>query len=155
MDEKNRKYSNDDITVYWKPLECIHSTICYKNLLEVFNPSKRPWINMKGATTDEIIDIVKKCPTDALTFTFNDNKPSSKAPEKNEIEFQAEDRSTSETVKIDVIKGGPLLVEGEVTIKGPDGEEFKKPKIAYFCRCGQSKRMPFCDGTHRKIGFDK
>jgi CDGSH-type Zn-finger protein len=27
-----------------------------------------------------------------------------------------------------------------------------KPAIA-LCRCGQSKRKPFCDGTHKECGF--
>lgn len=110
---------------------------------------------MQGASTDKIIDIVKKCPTDALIYTYNDGRPSPKAPQKENTEFVAENRTSDKSVKIDVIKGGPLLVKGEVIIKGPDGEEIKKPKVAYFCRCGNSSRMPFCDGTHRKIGFDK
>ncbi len=154
MEKKDRKYSNDDITVYWKPSECIHSAICYKNLLEVFNPSKRPWINLKGGTTNEIIDIVKRCPTDALTYTNNDGTASQKSPGKD-ITLSPENRSSEDIVKIDIIKGGPLLVEGDVKITNSDGSEVKKPKIAYFCRCGHSSRMPFCDGTHRKIGFDK
>lgn len=154
MDSNNREYSNDEITVYWKPSECIHSTICYKNLIEVFNPAKRPWVNMKGSTTDKIIDIVKKCPTDALTYTNNNGDPSLKEPGK-EATYSPEKRESDQPVKIDVINGGPLLVEGEFKITGPDGNEINKSKMAYFCRCGGSNRMPFCDGTHRKIGFKK
>jgi uncharacterized Fe-S cluster protein YjdI len=36
-------------------------THCYKELIEVFNPDKRPWVNMKGAPTDEIIEVVDMC----------------------------------------------------------------------------------------------
>lgn len=156
MDENNRKYSNNEITVYWKPIECIHSTICYKNLIAVFNPSARPWINMKGGTTEEIIDIVKRCPTDALTYTWNNGKKSDKPPIEEDIaNFNPENRETQETniTKVEVLKDGPLLVEGDFTITGSDGQEINKKKIAFFCRCGSSKNMPFCDGTHRKIGF--
>ncbi|MBN1949848.1 MAG: CDGSH iron-sulfur domain-containing protein [Bacteroidales bacterium] len=51
------------------------------------------------------------------------------------------------------MKDGPLLVKGDFTITGSDGEKMKSMKIASFCRCGQSLKMPFCDGTHRKIRF--
>jgi CDGSH-type Zn-finger protein len=52
---------------------------------------------------------------------------------------------------------GPLLVEGPVKIVDHEGNEFRinpdKPAIA-LCRCGQSARKPFCDGTHKTCGFE-
>ncbi|MBN2348869.1 MAG: CDGSH iron-sulfur domain-containing protein [Bacteroidales bacterium] len=51
------------------------------------------------------------------------------------------------------MQDGPLVVKGNFSIKGSDGTILKTMKMASFCRCGQSKKMPFCDGTHRKIGF--
>ena len=52
---------------------------------------------------------------------------------------------------------GPLVVEGPVRIIDAEGNEFfvdsSKPAVA-LCRCGQSKRRPFCDGTHRDCGFE-
>lgn len=57
-------------------------------------------------------------------------------------------------MKITVIANGPLLIEtvGEWNYTGPGGPIKKNDRIA-FCRCGASKVKPFCDGTHRTIGF--
>ncbi len=62
------KYSNEDITVVWKPKMCQHSTICWKQLREVFDPSVRPWVKMEGATTERIIEQVDRCPSGALSY---------------------------------------------------------------------------------------
>ncbi len=75
MPKETHKYSNNEITVVWKPDSCIHSTICWKGLIEVFNPKERPWIKMDGATTEKIIDQVKKCPSGALSYFRNDLAP--------------------------------------------------------------------------------
>ncbi|MBP9883695.1 MAG: (4Fe-4S)-binding protein [Chitinophagales bacterium] len=66
-----RKYSNGEVTIVWKPDVCIHSAICFKGLPEVFDPRVRPWINAEGASTQQIIDQVKKCPSGALTYEIN------------------------------------------------------------------------------------
>lgn len=62
------KYTNGDITVLWKPELCKHSARCASQLPSVFNPSARPWVNMEGATSAEIIAQVAKCPTGALSI---------------------------------------------------------------------------------------
>ena len=66
-----RKYANGEVTIVWKPDVCIHSAICFKGLPEVFDPRVRPWINAEGASTQQIIDQVKKCPSGALTYEIN------------------------------------------------------------------------------------
>jgi len=55
-------YKNGNITVVWKPDWCIHSALCFKGLLQVFDLRSRPWINMEGAATEAIIAQVEKCP---------------------------------------------------------------------------------------------
>jgi uncharacterized Fe-S cluster protein YjdI len=67
-----KKYSNDDITVVWNPAKCIHSAICFKGLPQVFDPSKKPWVNIQGADTEKIIDQVNACPSGALSFLKNE-----------------------------------------------------------------------------------
>ncbi len=40
---------------------------------EVFDPSKRPWIDPQGSTTEKIIQQVRKCPSGALNYYMNDD----------------------------------------------------------------------------------
>lgn len=73
--EKQIKYTNGEVTVVWKPEFCKHSGRCVTQLPKVFNLQARPWINMQGASTAEIIDQVKKCPTGALSCYPNAGQP--------------------------------------------------------------------------------
>ena len=51
-------------------------------------------------------------------------------------------------------RNGPYLVRGPFTIVDQDGEEIEaKRKVIALCRCGKSQIRPFCDGTHKAIGF--
>jgi uncharacterized Fe-S cluster protein YjdI len=149
MDENNREYTNGEITVSWRPKECIHATTCFRELRSVFDPGKRPWVNMNGASTDEIIRIVDLCPTQALTYKYNEKKEESLVSST----LAAEQSPEIPPVEVRVMRDGPLVVRGEFKITGADGMEMKKMKIASFCRCGHSHKMPYCDGTHRKVGW--
>ena len=58
------------------------------------------------------------------------------------------------TPMIEERDGGPLVVHRLPVLNGADGEPLeRKPTIA-LCRCGASKKKPFCDGSHNKIAFD-
>jgi len=48
---------------------------------------------------------------------------------------------------------GPFIVKGLATLLGPDDEPLETTPIVALCRCGGSKKRPFCDGTHAQIGF--
>ncbi len=58
-------------------------------------------------------------------------------------------------VKITVRLNGSLRVEGPIKLVDANGNEWDltgKPAIS-LCRCGHSANKPFCDGTHKTIGF--
>ncbi len=65
-------YSNDDITVEWKPELCQHSKRCFTQLPEVFDPKLRKWINPNGASPEKITGQVGKCPSGALSIKKKD-----------------------------------------------------------------------------------
>jgi CDGSH-type Zn-finger protein len=50
---------------------------------------------------------------------------------------------------------GPYLVRGAFEVTDADGRviEMRRKTVA-LCRCGASRTKPFCDGTHKAIGFD-
>jgi len=48
---------------------------------------------------------------------------------------------------------GPLWVKGGVPVESADGFEYERRNRVTLCRCGLSKRKPFCDGAHIKAGF--
>jgi CDGSH-type Zn-finger protein len=59
-------------------------------------------------------------------------------------------------VTIKASEDGPLLVKGPVTLVDADGHEYDtggRP-VLELCRCGGSATKPFCDSTHRRIGFE-
>ncbi len=148
MSSNYREYTNGEITVYWKPDKCVHATTCFRELKSVFDPSKRPWVNMKGASTSEIIRICDLCPTDALTYKYNEKKVSEINPP---VEKKEEHEEAPTTIR--VMPDGPLVVRGKFQILGEDGKELRKMSVVSFCRCGFSLNMPYCDGAHRKKGW--
>jgi CDGSH-type Zn-finger protein len=56
--------------------------------------------------------------------------------------------------KITPYRNGPYLVRGPFAIVDQDGNEIAvKRRVVALCRCGRSQIRPFCDGTHKAIGF--
>ncbi|MEQ1570477.1 MAG: CDGSH iron-sulfur domain-containing protein [Myxococcota bacterium] len=56
-------------------------------------------------------------------------------------------------VEITVAPDGPLLLAGPVEVIAGSGRTVDRGAKFALCRCGQSGTKPFCDGTHRKVGF--
>lgn len=143
MGKETHHYSNDEITVVWKPALCSHSTNCWKGLGEVFNPRAKPWINMQGASTEKIVEQIRRCPSGALSYV-------PKSPEANPPENML---PAEEAVQVQVLPNGPYLIQTECVIKHSDGREERRTGSVALCRCGASANKPFCDGSHRSSGF--
>ncbi len=51
-------------------------------------------------------------------------------------------------------RDGPLLVRGDFRIVDQEGREIEVDRgTIALCRCGKSRMRPFCDGTHKVVGF--
>ncbi|MCK8464240.1 CDGSH iron-sulfur domain-containing protein [Aliiroseovarius sp. S1339] len=57
------------------------------------------------------------------------------------------------TTQVDRVPDGPLKIDGNVEICTGTGKRITKVAKAFMCRCGASKNKPFCDGSHKGIGF--
>lgn len=135
---KTKEYSNGEVTIVWAPETCIHSGICVKGLPEVFKPKEKPWIKIGAASTQDLVNQVKACPSGALSYYMNDKK-----------DLSSERLET----KVEVLENGPLLVYGTLKVTHKDGTSEIKNKTTAFCRCGMSSNKPYCDGTHVKASF--
>lgn len=142
--ENAKEYATGEITVFWRPELCIHSANCLMVLPGVFNTRKRPWININGGTTAEIIDAVNTCPSRALTYFKN---PKYKLP-KNKKRSK---KSVSKLTHINLLQNGPYMISGNFIIRDADKKKVKvSTDVVALCGCGKSGNKPFCDATHLK-----
>lgn len=137
-----KRYSNGEVTVVWQPHLCAHSTICFRELPEVFDPRLRPWVRIDGAPTERIVEQVKRCPSGALSYAM-DRPAAAVAPAA----------LPSSEVRIEVRANGPLVLHGRCTIARPDGTKDERDGKTSLCRCGGSANKPYCDGSHKTNGF--
>jgi uncharacterized Fe-S cluster protein YjdI len=126
-----KEYANQDITVVWKPDICIHSEICARGLPKVFDPGRKPWIDIDQASSKDIVAQVNQCPSGALSIKSTGVT------------------TTEETrAKVQLMAGGPLILKGTCEIVDEEGNTQQR-KNASFCRCTKSANFPYCDGSHK------
>jgi CDGSH-type Zn-finger protein/uncharacterized Fe-S cluster protein YjdI len=56
-------------------------------------------------------------------------------------------------LSLNPIVNGPLEVLGNLELCSGTGRTVNRTQKTYLCRCGASGNKPYCDGTHKKIGF--
>lgn len=121
-------------TIHFEGHKCIHSRHCVLDRPDVFVPNvEGEWIHPDRATPDEVVAIALSCPSGAITFTRHDGGPQEAAPLVNVIRVR---------------ENGPLALHADADIAG-HGRVLR----ATLCRCGASKRKPFCDSSHVAAGF--
>jgi uncharacterized Fe-S cluster protein YjdI len=132
-----RAYENDRIRVLWDATRCIHTAICLRRLPTVFDVHARPWVDVDGADPEDIASAIRACPTGALRYDG-----------RGVTAEQPDDPTT-----IDVRPNGPLFVRGRVRLESARGAEQRDEYRVALCRCGASENKPYCDNSHRLIGF--
>ena len=133
-----REYHTEHITVQWYAGRCIHSANCVRALPRVFDPRRRPWVELAEAGADEIAAAVLRCPTGALHYVRHDGGAQ-----------EAPDVPTTLTP----IQNGPLYVRGDLEARGMDGAPLRRDMRLALCRCGLARQIPFCDNSCRTAGW--
>ena len=138
-DTRNHRvsYVGKRITIHDNRGICAHAGFCTDRLGSVFRMTQEPWIDADGASAKEIIEIVKKCPSGALSYSVDD------------VEYRTQAREPMVTVTDD----GPYAITGGIELIGVTFGEGASKEHYTLCRCGASKNKPFCDGSHWAVGF--
>jgi uncharacterized Fe-S cluster protein YjdI len=132
-----REYRSESIVIRWYPELCIHAAECLRQLPSVFDNQARPWVDLTGASADEVAAVISSCPSGALRFERLDGGPSEEVPSATSVLVQPD---------------GPYHVRGNIQIDDPDrGTEVVTR--ATLCRCGASENKPYCDMSHRVVRF--
>lgn len=136
---QNRRvdYLGKRITIHDNRGICSHAGFCTERLKAVFRMGREPWIDPDGASVEEIVETIKKCPSGALSYSIDS------------VEHRDQDREPMVTVTDD----GPYAVSGGIELIGIAFGAGASKEHYTLCRCGASKNKPFCDGSHWEVEF--
>ncbi|MGH1539581.1 MAG: CDGSH iron-sulfur domain-containing protein [Arenicella sp.] len=130
-------FEGEHINVHYSRLLCSHAGECGTRLKEVFDTDRDPWIVADNATPDEVREVIKACPSGALSW----GEPGGLAQ-----------HILGEESGITIEGNGPYRVSKIPLASGAQAQGGSAEKYV-LCRCGASKNKPFCDGTHVDIAW--
>ncbi len=136
--DRLRVYQGEKINVHYNRLLCSHAAECVTRLGAVFDTNRKPWIVPDNGERDDIMAVVAKCPSGALSCS----EPG-----------DSSQHATAETPGITIEKAGPYRVTG-VPLENRRSAEGSCAEKYVLCRCGASKNKPYCDGTHHDIKWE-
>lgn len=120
--------------IHFDGSRCIHSRNCVLDRPDVFVPNvKGEWIYPDRASSEGISQLAHNCPSGAIRYERVDGGPGEAPPLVNTVRVR---------------ENGPLAINAPLTIEGAE-----QGLRATLCRCGQSKKKPYCDGSHTAAGF--
>lgn len=143
-DDRVADFPGTEITVHFNEQQCSGAGECARGLPSVFRHGDvvrlvlgKPWIQPDRAEADQVIEVIRRCPSGALRYTRG-------------AETGPDDRDAP---AIRIRKNGPYEVRGEIPLRTDFWPAGASRQIYALCRCGASKNKPFCDGSHRRAGF--
>ena len=119
---------------------CMHAGFCGNKVTNIWKMIKETDNRQVRA---EVIAMVEKCPSGALSF------PSGAEDKTVEPDLPKPDLPK----EVVVVPDGPLWITGGIPVERSDWQPLETLNKVTLCRCGASKKKPLCDGSHKKIGF--
>ncbi len=135
--DRRDDYPGGELTLHDNRKLCAHAGICTDRLQNVFRMGQEPWIDPDGASSEAIREIVRDCPSGALSY-------SEAGDWHGEYEREA---------GIMVSKNGPYHIVGGIGLETEHWAQGASREHYALCRCGASKNKPFCDGSHWGVEF--
>lgn len=142
-------YAGAGITVLDNRGICAHSGVCTDTLPTVFHTSSSgsPFVTPSGGRVDDIIRVVRSCPSGALSLSM-------RGPTHEDREIV----DTARKPQVRITRDGPYVVVGSVPLLDDAGEPVARLQGASLehyalCRCGHSQNKPFCSGMHWYVNF--
>jgi CDGSH-type Zn-finger protein len=135
--DKRIAYAGKGITIFDNRALCAHAAHCTDELASVFRQRREPWIDPDGAPVRDIIAVIGKCPSGALSCAIDG------------VEVVPPQRPPMVTVA----DNGPYRITGGIELTGAKQGEGASSEHYTLCRCGASKNKPFCDGSHWQAAF--
>lgn len=122
------------LTLHFSGRRCIHARHCVLEAPTVFKANTPgAWIFPDTLALTRLVEVAHKCPSGAIRYVRRDGGPPEDAPPVNTLRVR---------------ENGPYAIHAPLQLAGrSDG--FR----ATLCRCGASKRKPWCDGSHAEAGF--
>ena len=137
LPDKLERYEGRELTVLDNRGVCSHAGYCTAGLPAVWRSAAEPWIDPDGADKAAVVEIIRKCPSGALSY----------------LEDGQLRTDFHEAAEIQVSRDGPYVVRGGVELKDCEFGEGASREHYVLCRCGASRNKPFCDGSHWYAGF--
>ena len=131
------RYEGRDVADTYDAKRCIHAAECVRGLPAVFDPKAKPWIQPGEVARDALAAVIRRCPSGALKLELPDGA-SEAVPATNAATFTP---------------NGPTYLRGDLELLARDGTSALTDTRIALCRCGGSQNKPFCDGSHRQVGF--
>jgi CDGSH-type Zn-finger protein len=133
--ERVRVIEGDDLVVTDDISLCTHAGHCANRRTDVWEMMRSSSDPVVRAQAEQMVDL---CPSGRI-----DHAPA----------FGAEAAEPVFEPSIAVIDDGPIWVRGGIQVVSSDGTTYEVRNRVTLCRCGHSSNKPFCDGTHKDIGF--
>ncbi|MFV0559710.1 MAG: (4Fe-4S)-binding protein [Enterococcus sp.] len=74
LEKGYKKYSGEDVDIYYNKDICIHSGNCVRGNSDVFEVGRRPWILPDNASASEDMRVIDTCPSGALKYVVKGGK---------------------------------------------------------------------------------